>query len=39
MTIEIKAWLFDTVLDEHIWAIVNNDLPKLKQEVDNLLKQ
>ena len=30
---------YDTVLDEHIWAIVINDLPKLKQEVDNLLKQ
>jgi len=30
---------YDTVLDEHIWAIVINDLPKLKQEVDDLLKQ
>jgi len=29
---------YDTVLDEHIWAIVINDLPKLKQEIDNLLK-
>jgi uncharacterized protein with HEPN domain len=28
---------YDTVLDEHIWAIVINDLPKLKQEVDNML--
>jgi len=30
---------YDTVLDEHIWAIVINDLPKLKQEVANLLQQ
>jgi uncharacterized protein with HEPN domain len=30
---------YDTVLDEHIWAIVINDLPKLKREVDYLLKQ
>ncbi len=29
---------YDTVLDEHIWAIVINDLPQLKQEVDNLLQ-
>jgi uncharacterized protein with HEPN domain len=28
---------YDTVMDEHIWAIVINDLPKLKQEVNDLL--
>jgi len=30
---------YDTVMDEHIWAIVINDLQKLKQDVDNLMKQ
>ena len=29
---------YDTVMDEHIWAIIINDLPKLKKEVAELLK-
>ena len=28
---------YDTIMDEHIWAIVINDLPRLKQEVNALL--
>ncbi|MCL2328050.1 MAG: DUF86 domain-containing protein [Bacteroidetes bacterium] len=30
---------YDTILDEHIWAIVVNDLPLLKEEVHNLLNE
>ena len=30
---------YDTVMDEHIWAIVINDLPKLKEEVNKLLNE
>jgi len=30
---------YDTVMDEHIWAIIINDLPKLKTEVDRLLNE
>jgi uncharacterized protein with HEPN domain len=30
---------YDSIMDEHIWAIVINDLPKLKQEVSALLQQ
>jgi len=28
---------YDTIMDEHIWAIIINDLPKLKKEVGKLL--
>ena len=28
---------YDTIMDEHIWAIIINDLLKLKQEVNDLL--
>jgi len=28
---------YDTVMDEHIWAIIINDLPKLKKEIGELL--
>ena len=27
---------YDMVMDEHIWAIIINDLPKLKEEVGKL---
>jgi uncharacterized protein with HEPN domain len=30
---------YDSITDETIWAIVINDLPKLKKEVTKLLKQ
>ncbi|MDR0872557.1 MAG: DUF86 domain-containing protein [Prevotellaceae bacterium] len=30
---------YDSVTNEHIWAIVINDLPKLKKEVDELLNE
>ncbi|MDO9341587.1 MAG: DUF86 domain-containing protein [Bacteroidales bacterium] len=29
---------YDKISDEHIWSIVINNLPKLKEEVDSLLK-
>jgi uncharacterized protein with HEPN domain len=28
---------YDSVSDENIWAIVINNLPELKKEIDNLL--
>lgn len=30
---------YDSLIPEILWAIVNNHLPKLKEEVANLLKQ
>jgi uncharacterized protein with HEPN domain len=30
---------YDNILDEHIWAIVINDLPILKIEIENLLNK
>ena len=29
---------YDTVMDEHIWAIIINDLPKLKEEIIEMLR-
>ena len=35
----VEKWLYDSISDENIWAIVINNLPALKKEIQRLLDE